>query len=104
GVGVMPRSLGRESFVIVTIPPPNTGASTRLGSGCLRRKSTDILDRTARAIGNTRLAGVASVQDQPVMCIQPVFRWDHPMEFVFHFAHGLAGREACTVRHAEDVR
>jgi len=60
-------------------------------------------DGAAPAFGSARLAGVAAMQDQPVVRIATKRRRHQLVEFPFDHEHGLARREASAVGDAKDV-
>ena len=62
-----------------------------------------VVDDASVAEGFLRLAGVAAVEDEPVVGIEDEFFRDDFDQFVFHFAHVFARGEVHAVGDAEDV-
>ena len=78
-----------------------------IAARCLMRRLVTIfaqvLDQagaTARLAGD---AGVASMQDQPVVGVDQEFLWHHAHQALFHREHGLARCDPGAVGHAEDM-
>src|SRR5437870_3210461 len=77
----------------------NPGSETRR----LPLEQTEVAHHAAWALGRARLAGIAAVQDQPVMGVQAVFLGYALQKLELDLERVLAGRQAGTVADAEDV-
>ena len=62
-----------------------------------------VVDDASVAEGFLRLAGVAAVEDEPVVGVEDEFFRDDFDQFVFHFAHVFSRGEVHAVGDAEDV-
>src|SRR5258706_14679206 len=67
-------------------------------------EATQVEHDALRALGLARHAGVAAVQDQPVMGVLHEFRRHHLQQLLFDRDHILARRQAHAVADAEDMR
>src|SRR5262249_53550566 len=84
--------------------PAFAGHDARWGrSDRLLGPATQVVDQALLAQRTARHAGVAAVQDQPVMGMQLEFIGYHLLEIRLDLARVLAGREAGAVADLEDV-
>jgi hypothetical protein len=83
------------------------GRVTRMPVGlgrCLFRPLAEIVDQTQFAARLARKAGIAAVQDEPMMGMQHELVGNHALQLELHVQHVLARRHIGAIADAEDMR
>src|SRR5712675_2335319 len=73
-------------------------------SNRLFRPAAEIVDQAYLAAGLAGEAGVAAVQDQPVMRVQHELRRNHALEAKLHLERRIARGQACSIADPKHVR
>jgi len=73
------------------------------GSLGLGFKTAKVPDDTFRAVGFSRFAGVPAVQDQPMVCVMPVFLRDGFEKFELHLERRFSFCQAGAIGYAENM-